>query len=173
MSGNFGFIHEKIEIKILILFILRRLPEPITFDLLTELVLCDDGISYFDFTECVADLVRTAHVQLCDNRYSLTAKGIRNGEITEVSLPYSVRSKVENSTFAMRNMLCRNTMIKTVHSTNPDGSYTVTLSLSDGLGDIVSMALYTADEKQALAMEKGFRRSAETVYNDLVKFLLD
>ena len=51
MIKSFGFIHEKLEIKVLILFILRRLPEPILLDDLIELAMCDDGISYFEFME--------------------------------------------------------------------------------------------------------------------------
>jgi hypothetical protein len=173
MRGNFGFIHEKIEIKILILYILRHLPLPVEFNVLTELTMCDDGISYFDFTECVAELVKTEHVRLKGNKYSLTAKGARNGEITENSLPFSVRRKVENSTSAFRNTISRDEMIKTFYTANPDGSYTVTLSLSDGLGDIVSMSLYSVNEKQALALEKGFRKNAESIYMSLIGTILD
>ena len=173
MGGNFGFIHEKIEIKILILFILRRLREPITFSMLTELTMCDNGISYFDYTECVAELIKTEHVELRDNKYSITAKGVRNGEITENSLPYSVRIKVENNTGAARNMLNRNTMIKTSHTANSDSGHTVELSLSDGIGDIVTMSLYSANEKQALALERGFRKKAENIYNSLIKTILE
>ena len=43
-----GFIHEKFDIKILILFVLRRLPAPVSFEELSELVLIDDGFDYFD-----------------------------------------------------------------------------------------------------------------------------
>lgn len=173
MGGSFGFIHERIEIKILILFILRRLPEPITFDTLTELTMCDDGFGYFDYAQCVAELVRTEHLQVKDNKYCLTAKGMRNGEATESSLPFSVRTKAENGAYAYRSKLCRNAMIKTTHTANPDGGYAVTLALSDGVGDIISMTLYTANEKQALAMERGFRKKAEKIYNELTKMMLD
>ncbi len=51
MEERLGFIHDKLDIKILILFILRRLPEPVTFDVLRDLTLCDDGIGYFDFAD--------------------------------------------------------------------------------------------------------------------------
>lgn len=173
MYGGFGFIHDKLDIKILILFILRRLPEPAPLDILTELTMCDDGISYFDFTDCVADLVRTEHLRLADGKYSLTKKGVRNGVITENNLPYSVRKKAEKSAAAARAVMNRDAMIKTEHSDNPDGSCTVALALSDGLGEFISMNLYAANEAQALTLEKGFRKNAEKIYNSLIDAILD
>ena len=56
MTGR-GFIHDKLEIKFLILYIAARLIEPVPFDTLLDLTLCDDAIDYFDFSECLADLV--------------------------------------------------------------------------------------------------------------------
>jgi len=173
MRGNFGFIHEKIDIKILILYILRRIPASVTFDELTGLVMCDEGISYFDFTECIAELIKTKHIRHKDNKYSLTVKGAHNGEITEKSLPYTVRCKVDDITSNFRSMLGRDEMITTQYTVNPDGSCTVALSLSDGLGDVVSMSLYSVNEKQALALEKGFRKKAENIYMTLIEAILD
>ena len=172
MRGNFGFIHEKIEIKILILFILRHLPEPVPYDMLTELVMCDDGISYFDYTECIADLIKTEHIRFDENRYSLTVKGARNGEITENSLPFSVRVKAEKITSAFRAAQSRDSMIKTHHVTNPEGGFTVGMGLSDGLGTIISLDVFTANEQQAAFMEKNFRNNAERIYNALMDMLL-
>ncbi|MCL2409650.1 MAG: DUF4364 family protein [Oscillospiraceae bacterium] len=173
MDSNFGFIHEKLDIKILILFILRRLPEAISLDVLTDLTMCDDGINYFDFANCVEELVRTEHLRLEDGRYSLTEKGRRNGKITEINLPYSVRMKAEKSATALRAVQSRNAMIKTTHKNNPGGSCTVTLALSDGVGEIISMDLFAANENQALDLEKGFRKNAEKIYNELIKLILE
>jgi len=172
MIGNFGFIHEKLEIKILILFILRRLPEPVTLDVLTELAMCDDGISYFDFTECVAELVSTEHIKLEDNMYSVTVKGARNGATTEYSLPYSVRTKAEESASAIRSAQNRNSLIKTLYTVNPEGGCIVRLSMSDGVGDIISMELFAANERQAQELEKGFRKDAESIYHALIKMII-
>jgi len=172
MKGNFGFIHEKIEIKVLILFIMSRLQEPVTLDVLAELTMCDDGISYFDFADSVVELVGTEHLRLENDKYSLTQKGMRNGEITESGLPYSVRTKAETSTARLRAALNRNSLIKTSRERDPEGVCTVKLSLSDGLGDIVTMELFAANEQQAQALENGFRKNAESIYNALIEMIL-
>jgi len=169
MYGNFGFIHEKLEIKILILFILRRLSEPVNFDVLTELTMCDDGISYFDFTECVAELVETGHLRLEDCLYSLTEKGAYNGGITENSLPFSVRTRAESAVSLFRTKKSRDAMISTFHTANPEGGFTVSLSLADGIGKIMSMEMAAMTERQALSLERGFRDNAESVYNAIIE----
>ena len=173
MDARFGFIHEKLEIKILILFVLARVSVPVDFDTLTELTLCDDGISYFDYSECVAELIKTGHLDFADNKYSLTEKGKRDGSATERNLPYTVRMAAETNAASASAMLLRDGMLKASHTMRDDGSCNVTLSLADGLGDIISISTYAATEQQAEMIERGFRKHAEGVYTKLMKFILD
>jgi len=172
MVENFGFIHEKIDIKLLILFVMQRLPKPVTLDVLTELAMSDEGISYFDVTECIAMLVKTDHLQHEDGKYTLTAKGQRNGEALERNLPYTVRTKAEEAAAIVRAAQNRDAMIKTYSKIDESGSYRVTLSLSDGVGDIISMELFAANEKQASSLEKGFRKNAEKVYHAIIDMIM-
>jgi len=171
MVESFGFIHDRIEIKVLVLFIMRRLPEPVTIDVLTELTMCDEGVSYFDVTDCIALLVKTKHLKVEDKKYSLTTKGRRNGEILEKNLPYSVRTKAEDVTAVVRGAQSRNAMIKTNRIADNEGGYKVTLSLSDGIGDIITMDIFAANEQQANTLEKGFRKNAEKLYNTIIEML--
>ena len=70
-----GFIHDKLEIKFLILYLAARVIEPVPFDTMLELTLCDDAIDYFDFSDCLADLVKTEHLTLSDDGlYAITDK---------------------------------------------------------------------------------------------------
>ena len=173
MLGSFGFIHERIEIKVLILFIMRRLPEPVTLDVLAGLTLCDDGIGYFDVTECISGLIETKHLKLEGGKYSLTPKGEQNGEVLEKNLPYSVRTKAEAAAALVRANLNRNSMIKAHRTSIEDGGYKVHLSLSDGIGDIISIELFAANEQQAGVLEKKFRKDAEKIYHSIIKMLVE
>jgi len=173
VTNSFGFINDKLEIKILILLILRRLPDPVTYEELAELAMCVDGISYFDFTECVAELIKTEHISLEGDKYHLTQKGLRNGKITENNLPSQVLAKAKESTAAFRAAKSRNSNIKTSHAAVHEGGCIVSLSLSDGVGEIVSMELFAANEKQARGLERGFRKNAENIYNSLIKTILE
>jgi len=171
--GGYGFIHDKLEIKILILFILRRLREPISYDILAELTMCDDGISYFDFSESVSELLKNGQIKLENELYSLTARGAKNGETTEINLPYSVRAVAERNTSKLRAAQNRSAQIKTSREPASETGFTVSLSLSDGIGEVVSMKLFAANESQANALENGFRNNAESIYDKLIEMLLN
>ena len=90
-----GFIHEKLDIKILILFILRRLPGTVDRDTLSDFTQCDGGVGYFDFSDCLSELVDTGLVTESPEGYRITEKGAQAGETVESSLPFSVRKKAE------------------------------------------------------------------------------
>ena len=69
-----GFIRDKLEIKFLILYIAARVSEPLPLEGMQELTMCDDGIDYFDFSECLNDLVQTEHLRLTEEgRYAISS----------------------------------------------------------------------------------------------------
>ena len=172
--GQFGFIHDKLEIKFLILFILGRLEGPVDPDTITDITLfSDEGIGYFSVAECLADLMETAHVQEENGQIIITEKGQRNGRATESSIPYSVRKRAEQKTTVLARVQRRNAMVKAERAPRAGGGYTVTLSLSDGLGEILAMELYAASETQAAAIQNGFQQRAEQLYGEIISLLVD
>lgn len=168
---RFGFIHDKLDIKILILFVLGRLPAVIDGNGLSQLVLIDDGISYFDYTDCLAELVETEHVEETDSGYRITEKGARNGSAIESSLPYSVRKKAERILTPVAEKLQRENMIVSEILPAEDGTARAKLSLSDGVGEILSLQILCADEAQARAVCENFRADAERYYHRMIGML--
>lgn len=169
---TFGFIHGELDIKILILFVLRRLPSPVDGQTLSELCSCDTGIGWFDYADCLAQLVQTGHVDEPEKgRYVITEKGARNGETAETSLPYSVRTKAEALLAPVAERMRRDLMIRASHEP-ADGGCAVSLAMSDGKGEILSLRLLAPDEAQARAMEKNFRLRAESIYGEIAAILM-
>ena len=70
----FGFIHEKLDIKILILFVLRLLPGTVDPETLLEICQCDGGIGYFDYSDCLSELVESGHIVEEEDGYRITEK---------------------------------------------------------------------------------------------------
>ena len=68
-----GFIHDKLDIKILILFVLRRLPAAVDPETLLELCQVDGGIGYFDYSDCISELLQSEHMTEDDEGFRITS----------------------------------------------------------------------------------------------------
>ena len=156
-----GFIQDKLEIKFLILYLAARVIEPVPFDTLLDLTLCDDAVDYFDFSECLADLVKTEHLTLDEESglYAITEKGRRNSEICETSLPYSVR--------------LRKNQVKSSTEPRPNGTFTVSLSLDDDMGSVMDLKLMVPREDMGKILAARFRQAPEKLYSEIIDLLLN
>lgn len=167
MEERRGFIHDKLDIKLLILFILQRLPSEIDAERLADLVLIDGGIGYFDYKDCLAELAETAQIEEREDGYVITAKGSRNGEILETSLPYSVRVKAERAAVPVIEEMRRSAMILANHEVGENG-VTVYLAMNDGVGNVFDLKILAGDEQQARVIEKNFKKNAEGFYQRFI-----
>ena len=173
MTGR-GFIHDKLEIKFLILYIAARVIEPVPFDTLLDLTLCDDAIDYFDFSECLADLVKTGHLTLDElsGLYAITDKGRRNSEICETSLPYSVRLRCDKNLEVCNRKLRRKSQVRASYEKRPNGTYTVALALDDDMGSVMDLRLAIPREDMAQMLAERFRGAPERLYSEIMAVLM-
>ena len=170
MEERFGFIHEKLDIKLLILFILRRLPGTVNRELLADFAQCDGGVGYFDYSDCLYELIGNGLVIEEKDGYRISEKGASVGETVESSLPFSVRKKAEKLLAPEAERLRRLAMLTAKHEI-ADGQCKVTLAMSDGVGEILNLNFLCSGEEQAKRIERNFRHNAERIYGDIVDML--
>ena len=170
---NFGFIHGELDTKILILYVLRRLPRPVDGQTLVELCSFDNGVSWFDYIECLSSLIDTGHVdKLSGDRYSITEKGLVNGGAAETSLPYAVRMKAKRLIEPVAEKMRGDEMIETGRKAT-NGGMMAELKLSDGKGEIMYLRLLAPDEETVESIGRAFRADAEGIYQRIVEILTD
>ena len=173
MAGR-GFIHDKLEIKFLILYIAARVIEPIPFETVLDLTMCDDAIDYFDFSECLNELVKTDHLTLDEEGlYAITERGIRNSKICESSLPYSVRLRCDKNITVWNRKLRRKNQVRATTEKRDNGTYTVRLCLDDDMGSMMDLKLMVVREDMAKVVSDRFKNAPEKLYGDIVKLLLE
>lgn len=171
MAGQ-GFIHDKLELKFLILYIAARVIEPIPFDTMLDLAMCDDAVDYFDFTECLRDLVTTEHLTLSDDLYAITEKGLRNSKICESSLAYSVRLQCDRNLDVWNRKLRRKSQVKGSWEQRSNGTYTLKLSLDDDMGSVMDLRLMVPREDLAKMLANRFQQAPERMYSQIMNLLL-
>ena len=170
--GEFGFINDNLEIKFLILYIAARVAAPVPFAALQDLSMCDGGVDYFGFSECLADLVRTEHLTVDEQGlYAITEKGRRNSAICETSLPFSVRIQADRNLAGYNEQLRRRAVVGAKLDKRENGGYAVTLTLSDELDELMNLRLLVTREDMAKELEKRFQANAETIYTQILAVL--
>lgn len=167
---NYGFIREKVDIKILVLYILKHLPAPVDDSTLLELTMCDNAINYFDYTECLTELQKTGHITAADGGYAITDFGRDTLKETESSLPYTIRMKAGNA--ARRAAKVLNREVQTSHMLREDGRCNVLVSLSDYQGQLLRLEILAGSEEQAAEMEQHFREKADALFREISGLLL-
>ena len=167
--GEFsGFIQDKLQIKLLILFLADRLIEPAAFSDFQDLAMVDIGVDYFAFADCMADLVRTDHLSLSDDKYVITQKGRENIRACETSLPYTVRQEAEKEVERYNHKLRRNTLVTSDLKPRSGGGYTLSLSLSDELDNIMRLDLLVTQERMGKLLQRNFQKNAERIYSQII-----
>ena len=170
MNG-FGFISDKLEIKFLILYIAARVVGPVPFEVLQDLSMCDGGVDYFRFSECLADLVRTEHLTKDPTGlYAITEKGRQNSAACESSLPYTVRMQVEQNLVGHNERL-KGELVEARVEPRSEGGYIVELSLRDELDELMGLRLLVTRQEMAQDLQKRFQDRAEELYTKIMGVL--
>lgn len=166
-----GFIHDKLDIKMLELYLMTRVAGPVDFDTLTDLAMRHEGVEYFDFAEATAELVDSGHLELAEGHYTITEKGRLNSAACESSLPYSVRRRCNQDLAEVNAILRRNAQIRGEVRPNDDGSVVARMTLDDDGGNLLTIELLCPSQTQAERLIAGFKSKPERVYNEVLEAL--
>lgn len=169
--SRIGFIHDKLDIKFLVLYIVARMEAPIDFATLTDLAMCDDGVDYFIFSQAVSELVQSEHMTLEDERYAITEKGRKNGAICEESLPFSVRQKCDQNLAKINARLRYEAQIRTEVEPRENQGYNVRFILDDHQDNLMTLSLFAPTLEQANQMAEQYKKSPDVLYRTILSSL--
>lgn len=169
-----GFIHDMMDVKVLILFVAARSEYPMTMQEVYELCYQDDCLSYFDVCTAIPEMVETGHLkQVDEERYEITEKGKADGALTADSIAFTVKQRAENAVERFNRQLRRNSFVKTQVVPRPGGDYSVVMSLDDEMGNLMTLELAAPNQRQAVRLGRLFEMKAENIYNLTMMELLD
>ena len=169
-----GFIHDMMDVKVLILFVMARSGYPMTCQEIYELCYQDDCLSYFDVCTAIPELVRSGHLKaLEDEKYEITEKGKADGALTEDSIAFTVKQRAENAVARFNRQMRRSSFVKTQVIPRESGDFSVIMALDDEMGNLMTLELVAPDQRQAVRLSRLFEKKAENVYNLTMAELLD
>ena len=112
--------------------------------------------------------MKTGHLTLSeDGLYAITEKGLKNSQICESSLPYSVRLRCGKNLADCNRRLRRKNQVQSSYQKRENGTYTVRFFLSDDMGSIMATR-----EDMARALRERFLKDPEKIYGQIMQLLL-
>lgn len=171
-----GFIRTELELKTLILYALSCTDLAIPFSELTDVVLCDGAIGYFEYASALSDLAASGHV-ICEGTeqsetYVLSPQGRRDLETCVGTLPATIRHRVDAAVEALLPRLQRYHLIETSVVMKDVDRLVAICRLKDDVGEVFSFELTVPNKEQAAEVANRFRANAESIYNQFLTYLL-
>ena len=169
-----GFIHDMMDVKILILFVAARSNYPMTTQQIYELCYQDECLSYFDGCTAIPEMVTSGHLEKVDEEhYTITEKGRQDGELTADSIAFTVKQRAENAVARFNRQLRRSSMVGSRVIPRENGETAVILTLNDSTGTIMTLELMAPDQRQGVRLGKLFEKKADVIYNLIMNELLE
>ena len=169
-----GFIHDMLDVKVLILFVTARANYPMSVQEIYETCYVDDCLSYFDVCTAIPEMVNSGHLRESEEgKFVITEKGREDGETTADSIAFTVRQTAENLINRYNRQIKRSCYVKTQFIPREGGEYSVIMTLDDEVSNLMTLELVAPDQRQAVRLARLFEKKAENVYNLTMTELLD
>ena len=168
-----GFIHDMLDVKVLILFVMSKVNYSVSAQEIYELCYQDECLSYFDVCTAIPEMVKSGHLQeLEGEKYEITPKGRETESLTADSIAFTVKQRAENAVNRFNRQIRRSSFVKTQIIPRESGDHSVILSLDDEMGNLMTLELSAPNQRQALRLSKMLETKAEKIYNLTMEELL-
>ncbi len=168
-----GFIHDMMDVKVLILFVAARASYPMTTQEIYELCYQDECLSYFDVCTAIPQMVESGHLKQVEEKYEITEKGRQDGALTEDSIAFTVKQRAENAVNRFNRQLRRSSYVKSQIIPRDNGEFSVIMALDDDLGNLMTLELAAPNQRQAVRLGRLFEKKAESIYTLTMTELLE
>ena len=165
---------EKFEIKVFILYLLKNLDEALDYDTVSEIVVQDGFVNFFDFADCFGDLVMAGQIDaLYENDmavYRISETGRETVSNVETKIYNTVREQALRS--AQRLLAHRKDGRVISSEMKPCGQgYSIVCSITDKTKTLMNVELYVTEERYANQLRGNFEEKAENVYKGVMALL--
>lgn len=168
-----GFIHDMLDVKLLILYVMARVLYPVELQKIYELSYQDDTLSYFDLAQAVPQMVESGHLEEVEGkRYIITEKGREACAVTEDAVAYPVMQRAQAAIDRFNRSVRRSSFVKTAVKQREEGDFSVLLTLNDEVSNLLKLELMAPTQKQAYRLAEAFSEKAESIYKAVMDRLL-
>ena len=167
-----GFIRDILDVKVLVLYVLKLADKPLTREKIYELCFVDNRLTYFDVCEVLPQLAAAENVEECSpGVYAITEKGIANVDVLAPSIAYTLRANAAKAVAKEQEIEKQDNYISTAVVMN--GSCVgASVEFKDDFGPLMKLELAAPDKSQARKLNEILRRNAARIYKAIMDDLM-
>ena len=168
-----GGLKSTTEIKILVLYLLIHIDEPLPASQISDLLHLDGIANTFEVNDAFYQLEKNGLIyedEELKGHYRINEKGKDAGQTVQSAVPFTVREKSLN---IAKKMLLRNKHLKETEikiERNEDGNFITCSALEDGKA-VMSFTLKAADDSQIFEIKENFLDDPALYYRTLIDML--
>ena len=163
------------ENKVLILYILDNVKEPITNNGLYQIILAVIDMNYFYFQQFLLDLIENDFVMQYDSDehtvYQITERGKETLSLTEDLLPGIMKLKVDTNLKSTMEKVSEEDSIVAEYMPRDENYYNVTCKIVESNECIFEIKTFAGSREQAKQIVDNWKNNATKIYPKLLETL--
>lgn len=171
-----GGLYEIADVKGLILFLLKEADCILKESQLTDVLMEDGLVEYFDYKQAMEQLLLTGLIDIASmeetGSYRITQQGRDVEQEYEMKIPYNVRSKTLDALKRNLRQKKEDDQIFTEIAPSPSG-YTVCCNIREGGETMLSYEVLVPDQRTAYYAAERFRANPSAYYQKIMEIVLD
>lgn len=174
-------LKEKNDIKIFILYLLKNLNYPLDFNTISDIVIQDEFVNYFDFAECFGELLDSNNIEqiMRENPengklgeyYAITETGKNVVDQLQSNLLNIIKEKSLKSAMRLLSFKTRGSDVKCSYTECSDGKYNIKCEVTEGGVKLLDLGLVVDTKYQLDKMMYNFNERPEVVYRGIISLL--
>ena len=170
-ENEYGILHDKNEIKLLILFSLANLGGKASADQLSEIMLLGGSANYFDYSDRLIELVENGQIEKDDyGLYMITPLGTETISLLEEKLPYTIRNRaINNATKVI--LKARGEQDTPCEITESPSGFTLKCTALEDGEPMFDVSVTVPSKIQAELMKNNFRKDPYALFRAIIDVL--
>ena len=165
------------ENKVLILYLLNKLPDGIKSDNLYKIVSSANNINYFYFQELLTDLIDTnlvgSFTKEEDTFIKITSEGQNALLLTKELLPGILKLRADNVFKQEVSIIAEESSIVTEYIPKDEKNYTVKCKIIEKNEILFEVSTYAGSRERAKQISDNWKNNANTLYPKIINLLLN
>ena len=168
-----GSVTTRHEVLILICYLMRRAGQPVTYEQLSQALMRQQLVNYFEFADGMSSLEKSGHIAPAPDApgcWVLTPLGKQAAETFESTLPQAVRDRAADAMEKILTLLKRQQQNHVFIKKQEDG-YTVTLTVADVGSDLLNVSIFMPTREECETIRRRFLNDPTLIYKGVFALL--